>query len=218
MKFGKMLYCATSLIFGCIMLSSACKLAISNYKGKLVTNQMLQKRILKIEITLKDTLERQSKMLKTVMEKAHKDPLPHDMCLEDVSFKKMTGQSSNYKRFRARAGNDGDLSTFFHTGNQRNPYWWVDLGSSFSVHHVEIWNRRRNGNRLHVMTVSVGPTLRRMTRCAYYRGPARNGSHIILKCRKPIKGRVVKLALRTRSYFHLAEVKVFAYKKTCSPK
>ncbi|VDI21833.1 Hypothetical predicted protein [Mytilus galloprovincialis] len=222
MEFGKMLYCATGLILGCIVLSSACKLSISDYKGKLVTNQMLANRILRIETTMKDKLKRHVDMLKTIMEKSSNEgPLPHDMCLEDVAFKKMSGQSSRFYHFHPRLGNDGDITSFFHTSLQRNPYWWVDLGSFYKIHHVEIWNRGSSGHRLRALTITVGPTLQKArSTCAYFNGPARNGQHLVIKCsKKTAKGRVVKLTQRTyKGYMHLAEVKVFAYKKNCVPK
>ncbi|CAC5389178.1 unnamed protein product [Mytilus coruscus] len=146
-------------------------------------------------------------------------PLPLDMCLEDVSYKKMTGQSSshNYRKYPPRNGVDGDLSTMFHTRFEKNPYWWVDLGSSFSVHHVEIWNRNGTsyGRRLRELDIMVGPTLSKMKSCAYHKGRVSPEKHLILKCSKTTKGRYVKLGLRVKEYFHLMEVKVFAYGKTC---
>ncbi|XP_063419093.1 uncharacterized protein LOC134701915 [Mytilus trossulus] len=224
MEFGKMLYYVTGLILGSIVLSSACKLSIADTNGRLVTNQMLANRILTIETAMKEKLKSHVDMLKTIMEKSsndHEDPLPHDMCLEDVALRKMSGQSSRFYHFTPSLGNDGNTNTFFHTSLQRNPYWWVDLGSFYKIHHVEIWNRVSAGNRLRALTISVGPTLAKArSRCAYYRGPAKNGQHLILKCsNKTPKGRVVKLSISTwKNYMHLAEVKVFAYKKNCLPK
>ncbi|XP_052075154.1 uncharacterized protein LOC127712633 [Mytilus californianus] len=220
MKFAKMLYCTTVLMFGCIMLSSACKLTIAGNKGKLVSNQRLEQRILKVEKTLTETIKSQEKILKKIMmAKTKTDPLPLDMCLEDVSMRKMTGQSSsqNYRKYPPRNGVDGNLSSMFHTRLEKNPYWWVDLGSSFSVHHVEIWNRggRSYGNRLRELDVMVGPTLSKMKSCAYHKGRIAAGKHLILKCSKTTKGRYVKLGLRVKDILSLMEVKVFAYGTTC---
>lgn len=77
------------------------------------------------------------------------------------------------------------------------------------------------GHRLRALTITVGPTLQKArSTCAYFNGPARNGQHLVIKCsKKTAKGRVVKLTQRTyKGYMHLAEVKVFAYKKNCVPK
>ncbi|XP_071179246.1 fucolectin-like isoform X2 [Mytilus edulis] len=221
MKFGKMLYYATGLIFGCIMLSSACKLKISGYKGKLVSNEVLEKKILKVESMMRETLGRQETMLHKIMGKGHKEKkLPLDMCLEDVSLKKLTGQSSTYRRSRypSRNGVDGDLHSMIITNSETNPYWWVDLGGAFSVHHVEIWNRPAAGHRFRKADIMVGPTLSKMTACTYYIGPARSGELLILKCSKPTIGRIVKIALRGKEYLQFMEAKVFAYGKTCLDK
>lgn len=95
MEFGKMLYCATGLILGCIVLSSACKLSISDYKGKLVTNQMLANRILRIETTMKDKLKRHVDMLKTIMEKSSNEGMKK--CnMSRLSFEVTFGNSASF--------------------------------------------------------------------------------------------------------------------------
>ncbi|XP_063396549.1 uncharacterized protein LOC134681072 [Mytilus trossulus] len=218
MKFGKMLYYATGLIFGCIMLSSACKLSISGYKGKLVSNEVLEKKILKVESMMRETLGKQETMLHKIMGKGHKEKkLPLDMCLEDVSLKKLTGQSStlNHRRFDSRYGVDGDLHSMVHTNAETNPYWWVDLGAAYSVHHVEIWNRNTAGHRFRQADIMVGPTLSNMKVCTHYKGPAKSGEHLTLKCSEPTIGRIVKITLKGKEYLQFMEVKVFAYGKTC---
>ncbi|XP_052086087.1 fucolectin-6-like [Mytilus californianus] len=212
-----MLNCATVLIFGCSMVSSACQISISGYKGELGSDPRLEQKILKIEYTLKTTLKRHEELLNQILEKKYNDLVPANIRLEDVSYKKMTGQSSSHSGHGpSGSAVDGDLSTMFHTNNEKTPYWWVDLGGSFSVQHVEIWNRAHNyGRRLHDLDIMIGPTLREMKPCTYYKGPASNGEHLILNCRKTTKGRYVKLALRGREWLHLREVKVFAYVKAC---
>ncbi|VDI62272.1 Hypothetical predicted protein [Mytilus galloprovincialis] len=212
-----MIYCAVVIIFGCTMLSSACQISISGYKGDLGSDQRLEQKILKIEYTMKTTLQRHGEMLKQILERKCKDAIPANIRVEDVSYKKLTGQSSSSSGHKpSGSAVDGDLSTIFHTNHDKTPYWWVDLGGSFSVQHVEIWNRAHGyGRRLHDLDITVGPTLSEMKLCTYYKGPASDGEHLILTCSKTIKGRYVKLALRGPEWLHLREVKVFAYVKAC---
>ncbi|XP_071179248.1 fucolectin-like [Mytilus edulis] len=216
MTFAKMLYCATVLIFGCTMLSSACEIGLSNYKGKFLKNNRLLEKVLKLETMLNTTLKKREEMLNQMLESPCKDPLTGHLRIEDVSHEKMTSQSSHNALYPSGNAVDGDLTTMFMTNFDKKPYWWVDLGSSFSVHHVEIWNRADNvGRRLRKMDILVGPTLSKMKLCTYYKGHANNGEYLILNCSKPTNGRYVKLAIGVQEWFNLMEVKVFAYSKTC---
>lgn len=69
MYLAKMLYCAVVIIFGCTMLSSACQISISGYKGDLGSDQRLEQKILKIEYTMKTTLQRHGEMLKQILKR-----------------------------------------------------------------------------------------------------------------------------------------------------
>lgn len=68
-----------------------------------------------------------------------------------------------------------------------------------------------SGGRLHDLTVTVGTTYNTMKPCAFYKGPAVTGAHILLNCKELKRGRYVKLMIKDREYLQLAEVEVFAY-------
>ena len=66
--------------------------------------------------------------------------------------------------------------------------------------------------RVRDMDVKVGPALENMTHCTHYIGPGRASEHVVINCMKILNGRFVKLQCRgIDDFFHLVEVKVFAY-------
>lgn len=55
---------------------------------------------------------------------------------------KRASVSSVYKNaYPASHGVDGNITSFFHTDNESNPWWIVDLGSVFNIAEVHVYNR-----------------------------------------------------------------------------
>ena len=69
--------------------------------------------------------------------------------MEDVAYKKPTGQSSTLNpsaQFNSSHGVDGLIHNgsvhIIATNRERNLFWWVNLGKEYLVERVEIWNRK----------------------------------------------------------------------------
>lgn len=79
----------------------------------------------------------------------------------NVALKKDALQSSNYPPAGADRAIDGNTSGNFaegsvsHTKTEDNPWWEVDLGDSFDIQKITIWNRTDNAleKRLHDYSV-----------------------------------------------------------------
>ncbi|CAG2251619.1 unnamed protein product [Mytilus edulis] len=168
------------------------------------------------------TITKQTQILQDLLIKNSQRTIIYK-CIEDVAYKKQTGQSStllNSNDYSSRNGVDGLFPTgdvhIIATNRERNPFWWVNLGREYLVERVEIWNRKDCcAERTRNMDVTIGLTLNDMKLCAHYKGPSQIGEHLVLRCTKGMKGRYVKLQLHGTDYLNLLEVKVFAL-KTCS--
>ena len=97
----------------------------------------------------------------------------------------------------------------FHTENEDNPWWQVDLGKSLPLDRVFITNRGDGAGeraaRIQVLLSDDGKEFRQ----AYQH----DGTPFLKDLNVPLKGatgRVVRLRLPGRSYFHLDEVEVYA--------
>ncbi|CAC5393875.1 unnamed protein product [Mytilus coruscus] len=140
----------------------------------------------------------------------------------DLAVNKKCGQSSTFLDACNHAI-DGNLVTFSHTGHTgfsdgvnygtSKPYWWVDLGNTYKVRRVDVYNRLTSGHRLHNLDVTAGKSLSVMSLCDHYKGRAKNGELIILVCRQPIEARYVKLQIMEENtadnYLQLAAVEVY---------
>jgi len=116
----------------------------------------------------------------------------------------------------AAGGVDGvkDGKWGFHTAQEPNPWWQVDLGGRVSLERVALWNRcDEHGQRNARVGVWLSGDGREFTRVythtgAVFRGFS-DGSPLVV----PLEGRAarfVRLGLEGVSYFHLDEVEVFA--------
>ncbi|OPL21208.1 hypothetical protein AM593_05729, partial [Mytilus galloprovincialis] len=111
--------------------------------------------------------------------------------LYEAAKGKVAKQSSLYqgKHFPASLALDGNTGTFSHTNTERNPSWWVDLGRLFRVVRIEVYSRRECcGSYLHDMDVTVGSSLKNMSLCTHYKGPAKTGEHFVLECEATMVG------------------------------
>ncbi|CAC5423666.1 unnamed protein product [Mytilus coruscus] len=138
-----------------------------------------------------------------------------------VSQFKETGQSTPFNCqngyvCKAGAGVDGikELNNMFHTEDELEPFWWVNLGQVYTVQKVVSTNRMdAYGGRLTKMLIHVGTNLdtSQMELCGQFIGPAVTGQVIVIPCNTLPEGQIVKLtSVNTASeVFHLAEVEVY---------
>jgi hypothetical protein len=97
----------------------------------------------------------------------------------------------------------------FHTENEENPWWQVDLGRSFPIDRVTIVNRGdgvgERAARIQVLLSGDGKEFRQVYQ--------HDGTPFLKDLVVPLKGaagRIVRLRLPGRSYFHLDEVEVYS--------
>ncbi|XP_071124208.1 uncharacterized protein [Mytilus edulis] len=130
-----------------------------------------------------------------------------------VSQDKQTGQSTPYScpsslTCGAGAGVDGIKSptNMFHTNDELEPFWWVNLGEVYEVQKVV-------SEKISKMLVHVGISLdtSQMELCGQFIGPAVTGQVIETSCITFPKGQLVKLTSvnAVPEAFHLAEVEVY---------
>lgn len=66
--------------------------------------------------------------------------------LVEVANGKLANQSSTFGTNVAALGVDGDLQTYQETANEESPFWMVDLGETFDVRRIDVYNRVYYGN------------------------------------------------------------------------
>mgnify|MGYP000162134860 FL=1 len=116
----------------------------------------------------------------------------------------------------ALGGVDGvkDGKWGFHTENEPNPWWQVDLGEKLALGRVTLWNRCDNcGDRNNRILVLLSDDGKAWQQAYQHNGTPFQG----YSDKKPLEvkldgkaARFVRLALQGTSYFHLDEVEVFA--------
>jgi hypothetical protein len=104
----------------------------------------------------------------------------------------------------------------FHTLNQANPWWRVDLGKSQPIGRVLVWNRcdsdgmAARTNRMSVLLSDDGKNWRKVYTHdgkTFWGKPDKKPLTVKLE-NQP--ARYVRMQLTTKSYFHLDEVEIFA--------
>ncbi|XP_071121338.1 fucolectin-1-like [Mytilus edulis] len=133
--------------------------------------------------------------------------------LQEVAEGKASTQSSQHGYHGAGHANDGNISTFSHTGttDEQSPYWEVDLGRDYKIRQIEIFARRDCcGELIRQLDITAGPAHNLMTRCGFYTGPAKTGYHLAFECSPIINGRYVKIQKNDTTNLALAEVQVMA--------
>ncbi len=131
----------------------------------------------------------------------------------DIARGKPAFQSSIYQNNNGRFGPDkavdGNGNTFNHTNNENNPWWEVDLGSSYSISSVKIWNRGDCcSNRLNNFDIKVYNNRGgNETKNVYVSGqPSNNGSTYNINA----TGNVVRIQLRGNNrILHTDQVEVY---------
>jgi hypothetical protein len=113
---------------------------------------------------------------------------------------------------------NGDYSggSVTHTGNENDAWWLVDLGSTYSIEQIDLWNRTDSdvGIRLHHFTLSILDSTSSSVWSTDYAGPA--GEHEIfgtIGAGSLASGQFVKIQFddtyTTDRYLHIAEVQVW---------
>ncbi|CAG2256712.1 unnamed protein product [Mytilus edulis] len=134
--------------------------------------------------------------------------------LKEVAYNKSAEQSSVYEMLSALEAVDGNVNTYMHTNLEQSPFWIVDLGKTYQIRRIEIFNRNEGaittGERLRDLDIMIGPSPDGMHLCAHYVGPAQLGDHLLFNCEHVENARYVKLTLIGTHFLHVAEVKVYA--------
>lgn len=77
----------------------------------------------------------------------------------NVAKGKRAYMSSNHTEPQdAGRGVDDNMTSFFHTGLDSNPWWYVDLGSVFEIIEVRVFNRiskDNSGNVTFLLAIDV---------------------------------------------------------------
>lgn len=121
-----------------------------------------------------------------------------------------TGESFASNAIDGNTGGVWGTDLLTHTESEANAWWQVDLGSSWAIDSIDVWNRTDSSvvNRLFPFTVSIlngtGSTLW----SAIYN--TLGSTHMVFDPSALIDGQLVKIQLNDTNYLHLAEVQVWA--------
>jgi len=116
----------------------------------------------------------------------------------------------------ALGGVDGvkDGKWGFHTENEANPWWQVDLGEKTALDRALLWNRCDScGDRNNRIILLVSDDGKAWQQVYQHNGTPFNGYSDKKPLEVKLEGRAarfVRLGLKGTSYFHLDEVEVFA--------
>jgi FkbM family methyltransferase len=148
--------------------------------------------------------------------------------LVDVALGKPATQSSisEWSLSSDEAANAVSGRTFsdyaFHTGEEDNPWWSVDLGASFPIETIVVHNRvgmmqeRARRLRVEIGETEGGPwTLVHAGYSAF--GGGGNDYPLVLRTGGLLSGRHVRLSLDERQTFHLSKVEVFVQTNVAPP-
>ncbi|CAC5411753.1 unnamed protein product [Mytilus coruscus] len=133
----------------------------------------------------------------------------HDnQVIKEVAYRKVSRQSTQHAHHISGHAIDGNLNTMSHTLGEDYPFWEVDLGSEFKIKQIEIFVRKDCcGELIRKMDILVGPSHNKLEKCAYYKGPAQTGFHLVFECPQILRGRYVKIQKEHTNNLALAEVK-----------
>ena len=137
----------------------------------------------------------------------------------NLALHKPVYQSSVYidskQAYDASRAVDGSLATFFHTNNESNPWWEVDLGRIYTLSDAVIYNRQDccqyRERTLLVLLSNDGINWKQV----YDNVKDNDGKDFGLDG-KPLdvnlkgeQARFVRLQLKEKIYFNLAEVEIY---------
>ena len=154
------------------------------------------------------------------------EEVPPDLTLPNLALNKGATQSSlsqwskgaTVEEDAGYAVNGDPSQDGFHTNNDPNPWWMVDLRATARVHFIRIFNReripewvRQRANPLVVEMSNDGEqweTLFRTNRGQVFGGYS-GGRPLLWSAKHPVQARFVRISIPRREYLHLAEVEVY---------
>lgn len=123
------------------------------------------------------------------------------------------------KKVKAEADSAGGVDGIikgtwgFHTENEANPWWQVDLGKSYLLDRMRVFNRTELAGRAARMIVKISLDGKSFEQIYQHDGATFLGhadkKPLVVKL-KGVEARFVRLQLPAKSYFHLDEVEIFA--------
>jgi len=123
------------------------------------------------------------------------------------------------KEADAAGGVDGvkDGKWGFHTADELNPWWQVDLGQPVQLGRVVLFNRCDLAQRNARILVLVSDDGKEFRQVYQHDGTVffgfTDGKPLVVEL-KDVTARFVRLALRGKSYFHLDEVEIYPARET----
>jgi hypothetical protein len=150
-----------------------------------------------------------------------------DFALPNLALNKRATQSSRSRWSRGstleddaeNAVNGKPWEEFaFHTGEEQNPWWMVDLDTVAQVYFMRIFNRDRVPEAIHrrasplVVEVSNDGGQWRLllrTEPGQIFGGYSGGRPLVWVAQQPIEGRFVRISIPRWEFLHLAEVEIY---------
>jgi hypothetical protein len=139
--------------------------------------------------------------------------------LTNFAYRKFATQSSDYENGVASKAVDGNTdghwgsNSVTHTGNASNPWWQVDLGATYNVNQIQIWNRTdccsERLNNLKVLVKSSPGAAWEWFVPGLQRYNPNQRYPLIFSGNKQV--RYVMIQLELTGFLSLAEVKVLGY-------
>ena len=127
---------------------------------------------------------------------------------KNLALGKPVRMSSQYPGpYPASKGVDGNTDSMFHTNIERNPWWQVDLQSSFALSSIVLHNRfDSNGDRARTIRVLISQDGNAWTTIYRHNGTVFKDLTVDAGGRS---ARYVRVQLAEPNYLHLLEVEVF---------
>jgi hypothetical protein len=144
---------------------------------------------------------------------------------QNLAKGKIATQSSIYYAYKPEFAVDGDeKGQFTHTNSEQNAWWQVDLGASYTIGNVVLWNRADNQewSRLSDFYIFVSEApfsttdinqLRQSCKYVYNSGQIGASKEFSINSR----GRYVRIELSGTNYLSLSEVQVFPGSSSTAP-
>lgn len=126
----------------------------------------------------------------------------------NLALGKPTQQSSVYGgAWTPDKGVDGRKDTFFHTNNENNPWWQVDLQGNYAIGYIMLYNRAdccgERQRTVQVMLSQNGSNWQTI-----YSHDGSNFQQVRVEAHGR-RARYVRVQLAEQNYFHLGEVEVY---------
>jgi hypothetical protein len=104
---------------------------------------------------------------------------------------------------------DRDPYYMIHTNIENNPWWQVDLGKTFALTNIRLYNRINQGHKANLIQAFISQDGKNWEKVYAHNGSLWKTLDIDVNGQQ---ARFVKVQLADRNYLHLFEVEVFGYK------